>query len=146
MNLLAAYIDVIAVITSKTMIRGFDISSNSFNPTCLSGLAGNLISSKFAKLGSKELSISPHGTTTNERLGPYDAWNGPNRDWSCRCDFILHGHSKHISYRHASTFRFDYVCRSGIFVSWNTKWWSFYQWKSKSYNSCDFWNKWISWS
>ena len=66
MILLAAYIDVIAVITSKTMIRGLDISNTSFNPIALSGLGGNLISSKFAQLCSKELSISFHGTTTNE--------------------------------------------------------------------------------
>jgi len=33
--LLAAYMDVTAVMTSKTTIRGFDISSTSFNPNSL---------------------------------------------------------------------------------------------------------------
>jgi hypothetical protein len=64
--MLAAYIEVMAVITSKTMILGFDTSSISFNPTDLGGFAGNLISSKIGRQRSKELSMSPHGTTTNE--------------------------------------------------------------------------------
>lgn len=44
--MLAAYIEVTAVITSKTMILGFDISNTSFNPTDPIQFAGNLISSK----------------------------------------------------------------------------------------------------
>jgi hypothetical protein len=48
--MLAAYIEVIAVITSKTMILGFDISSTSFNPTVLGQFVGNLISSKIPLL------------------------------------------------------------------------------------------------
>jgi plastocyanin len=55
----AAYIEVIAVITSKTMILGFDISNTSFNPTNLSQSIGNLISSKIILGSSKELSTSP---------------------------------------------------------------------------------------
>jgi len=50
--MLAAYIDVIAVITSKTMILGFDISRTSFNPTDLVQFGGNLISSKIPLVAS----------------------------------------------------------------------------------------------
>jgi len=64
--MLAAYIEVTAVITSKTMILGFDTSSTSFNPTDLRQFAGNLISSKILRVRSKELSISLRGIITNE--------------------------------------------------------------------------------
>jgi hypothetical protein len=65
--LLAANIEVTAVITSKTTILGLDISNTSFIPKLvLSHFYRNLISSTRILIVSKELSISQLPPSTNE--------------------------------------------------------------------------------